>query len=219
MADYPASVAALSDYNRWTEVSAVWVSKVRTEIGALQTDYASAIGSFSTLASRIAVKRTSTGTWKATGVTHGGFAATTGNHHLETHAGRHDIGASDAIPIASDTTGGYLSSNGFSVLANTATYAARIFMTQYTFVGAGTKFSVPISGTAVFCQHRVVGSAGAIKTNWRWHKGYSRPFSETDGFIEEVGDVNEIQALPNRLRFSGPANALDVTYRGYILSK
>lgn len=142
MPNYPAQVASLSTFNRWTGVSVGWVSKVHSEIGAIQTDYASTLGDFSTLSSRIAVLRASDGTWKTTGLSHGIFTATSGNHHVENHATAHKTGGADAFPVASVASRGLLSQTLFSKLANIVTNATENAMRTGTYIGSGAADAV-----------------------------------------------------------------------------
>ena len=135
---YPASVVHFTRFNRWTRVSVGWATMVQREIQSLQQDYASACGSFTTLASRIAVMRTSQGTWKTDALTHGLFTFGASEHHARLHFSAHKTGASDGIPLSSVAGAGYLSMTNYAKAASMASGSTRNPMTNFVYTGGGS---------------------------------------------------------------------------------
>lgn len=131
---YPADVMTLSSINRYTKIGTSWANTIKGEVSAVQKDYASCMGTFTQLSTRLTVMRTSQGAWRTSTLTHAGYSLTSGNHHVRQHATSHLTAGGDSIRVA--TNGGpvgYIGTEYFSKLASVASGATRNRMTAFSF--------------------------------------------------------------------------------------
>lgn len=127
---YPAGIATFTHFTKWTQATVAWATKISSEIEAYQKDYASAAGNFNTLASRLAVLRTSLGTWRPDTLTHGIFSPSTNQHHTQYHTTTHLDGNSDVIVSATADHGGWLTTKFYAKLATMASNSTRNYVSN-----------------------------------------------------------------------------------------
>lgn len=164
MTGYPIKVAPFANFTRWSKVSIGYVSALMDELGAVQTDYASSVGTFDTLASRLGVLRAASGAWKSDLVSHGVLSPSASQHHAKNHATDHLVGGADAIPLASAAGGGFLAQSNFSKLAGIASNATKNVVTIFSYTGDGNATQAIDVG---FAPYRImINTDDSVATQW-----------------------------------------------------
>ncbi len=239
---YPVRAMPFPGIRNFTRISVGWATTIHTEIEAIQDDYVSAVGSFAILASRLAVMRTSSGTWKATTISHGAFNISANQHHSKQHATSHLTGSSDGIPLASNEGHGYLSQTHFSKLADIASGANRTRMTVFRYTGFGgpgfISISLPFtiyrinlevleSVATAFTQGHPSGNWYGSRMVWDWRRGETGLYSFTHRVSQPVTGAHSYDSGIEvdgsyRIKIRLLANMTNIPYmglawgRGYI---
>jgi len=177
---YPQTYATFARVTRRTIFSAGWANKLMCEVSAIQAEYNDCRGSFSTLASFLAVARGSSGAWLERGLAHSNFVISAGMHHSKLHATDHVVSA-DKIPIASAGTPGLMASAQVQKLSTIATLATKnkIKRGSYTGGAEASKFiSVGFQPEVLMVFKDTISHAAFSTIAWNWQEGMTGAVAE-----------------------------------------
>lgn len=212
MANYPANLASLPTVTRRTKFSVGWANNLIDEFKAVQSGYEVARYGFSTLASFLAVNRTSDGIW-INFVTHGHFVVSANMHHLQTHATIH-VNGTDNLPLASVTRRGLLTSIYGAKLVSCAASSTRNLVLNSTYVGAGGGRLVTLgfAANSVRLLRDTTADTSFSIYAWQWHRNVSSPVAESDVNHRATG-VADISFNVSGFHVTDAANVNNQPYR------
>ena len=214
MPNYPSSVASFGRVTRRTKFSVGWATSLQEEYAAMQSDYANSRGSFSTLASFLAVERATTGTFVGYGVYHSNFIISTAQHHPKLHATAH-IDGTDNIPLASATQRGLMSSTLAGKLASCAASATKNEIAKGSYTGSGgggRTVTLGFPARSVRLIRDTASNTTYAQFSWYWKQSVSCPVAESATHVG-VSCVKDIQAATDGFAVTDAANESGKPYK------